>query len=540
VKPFRSLARCSILFLIAGFVSVFFFARAIAAQTSVITYHNDNHRTGWNPNETILTPAKVNASQFGLLATVAVDDEVDAQPLLVPGVNITVGKFQGKHDVVYVVTANNTVYAVDATSGTVLLSNHLGTPVFQPIGCKNNGPNVGVGSTPVIDVTRQNLYLIAYTQGSSGPVYTVHALNLGSLADTLTPQVVSGSHLLTDGSTYDFNATYQRQRPALLEANGNIYAGFGSFCDMATALSRGWVLGWNAATLAPLAGNQLFQSQATDPDDYFLASVWMSGYGLSADDSGNVLFATGNSDPSGTTYDGVTSIQESVIKLSSDLTTVLDLFTPSDWAALDAIDNEFGSGGVLILPDQPGSVPHMAVAAGKDGNLYFMNEDDLGGYSATTNNVLGTYPIGKCLCGQSYFARNGVGGVVASGGSTINLFEVVTSPKAKLLKLASTTITSGQGDSGFFTSVSSNHSATPIIWAIARPVSSTQPALTLYAFNPFSIKTPLFSAVAGQWKYYRGHYNLPPTIANGKVYVASYQQLEIFGLLAAKTADTKK
>lgn len=129
---------------------------------------------------------------------------------------------------------------------------------------------------------------------------------------------------------------------------------------------------------------------------------------------------------------------------------------------------------------------------------------------------------------------------MASGGSTINLFEVVTSPKAKLLKLASTTITSGQGDSGFFTSVSSNQSATPIIWAIARPVSSTQPALTLYAFNPFSIKTPLFSAVAGQWKYYRGHYNLPPTVANGKVYVASYQQLEIFGLLAAKAADTKK
>jgi hypothetical protein len=539
VKPFRRPVRFVRRCLIAGFVSAFFFIHAGAAQTSVITYHNDNHRTGWNPNETVLTPANVNASKFGLLATVAVDDEVDAQPLLVPGVNITVGMFQGKHDVVYVVTANNTVYAIDANVGTVLLSNHLGTPVFQPIGCKNNGPNVGVDSTPVIDVTRQNLYLIAYTQGSSGPAYTLHALNLGSLADSLTPQVVSGSHLLTDGSTYDFNATYQRQRPALLEANGNIYAGFGSFCDMATSLSRGWVLGWNAATLAPLAGNQVFQTQATDQDDYFLASVWMSGYGLAADDSGNVLFATGNSDPSGTTYDGVTSIQESVIKLSSDLTTVLDLFTPSDWAALDAIDNEFGSGGVMILEDQPGAVPHMAVAAGKDGNLYFMNADDLGGYSTTTNNVLGTYPIGKCLCGQSYFARNGVGGVVASGGSTINLFEVVTSPKAKLLKLASTTITSGQGDSGFFTSVSSNHSAAQIIWAIARPVSSTQPALTLYAFNPFSLKTPLFSGVAGQWKYYRGHYNLPPTVANGKVYVASYQQLEIFGLLAAKP-DKKK
>ena len=156
---------------------------------------------------------------------------------------------------------------------------------------------------------------------------------------------------------------------------------------------------------------ELNDTQATSPNSFFLSSIWMSGYGPAADDSGNILFVTGNSDYSGTTYDGVTNIQESVMKVSSNLTTVLDLFTPSDQGSLDQTDEDFGSGGVLVLPDQPGSLPHLAVAAGKDGNMYFMNEDNLGGYSTTKNNVFGTYSIGGCWCGESYFVdpSDGVG-----------------------------------------------------------------------------------------------------------------------------------
>src|ERR1022692_2444926 len=202
-----------------------------AAQTAVTTYHNDHYRTGWNSTETVLTPTNVNASQFGVLATVTVDDQVVAQPLVVPGVIITAGSYQGKHDVVYIVTGNDTVYAIDANAGTMLLSNHLGTPVSAPFGCPNSGPNIGITSTPVIDTGSGTLYLIAYTQDSTGPAYRVHALDLGNLTDKVTPQVVSASHQLTNGSSFAFNARYQRQRPALLEANGNIYAGFGSFCD---------------------------------------------------------------------------------------------------------------------------------------------------------------------------------------------------------------------------------------------------------------------------------------------------------------------
>jgi len=142
----------------------------------------------------------------------------------------------------------------------------------------------------------------------------------------------------------------------------------------------------------------------------------MSGYGPAADDSGNVLFVTGNSDPY--SYDGVTNLQESVVKMSPTLTTVLSLFTPDNQVSLDQGDTDFGSGGVLVLPDQAGPDPFLAVAAGKDGNMYLMNEDDLGGYSPSTNNVLGTYSVGGCWCGESYYVdpTDGTGRVVSSGG----------------------------------------------------------------------------------------------------------------------------
>jgi hypothetical protein len=212
-----------------------------AAQVSVTTYHYDTFRTGWNSNETTLTVAAVQGSTFGKLGSVALDDQVDAQPLIVPGVTITSGRFKGLHDVVYVATDNNSIYAIDATTGKVLLDPNFGPPVVRPLGCGKNNPDVGINSTPVIDLSSNTLYAVIYTQQSTGPAYFVHALDLGSLTDKVTPQLVAGSHTLTDGTTYTFSATYQRQRPAMLLANGNVYAGFGSFCDFAPNLSRGWL-----------------------------------------------------------------------------------------------------------------------------------------------------------------------------------------------------------------------------------------------------------------------------------------------------------
>ncbi len=505
-------------------------------QTAITTYHVDNGRTGWNSHETVLTPANVGSSSFGLLKTATLDGKVDSQPLYVPGVIITAGKNQGLHDVVYVATENNTIYAVDAEAGTVLLSPNFGPAAGLPATCSGKTVRVGITSTPVIDLTSNTLYVVTYTKDSTGPAYRIHALDLGSLTDKVTPQVVVASHTLTDGTTFNFNAAYQRQRPALLLANGNVYAAFGSFCDDDVTISRGILLGWSTGSLTPLPTNLTVDTQAASQDNYFLASIWMSGYGPSTDDSGNILFVTGNSDPSGTSYDGVTDIQESVVRVSPDLSTVLDLFTPSNQPHLDESDSDFGAGGVMVLPDQPGAVPHMAVAAGKVGSLFLMNVDKLGGFSTTKNNVLGTYSIGDCWCGESYFVdpSDGIGRVVTSGGYMVEVYKIRISPKPALFQVSkSPAIVGTHNYPGFFTSISSNGTANPIIWAVSHPASTTSTAIYLYAFNPESVAggtmKQILMTAAGS-----GQGNVVPVVANGEVFVASYAELEIFGLKSGR------
>ena len=504
-----------------------------SGQTAIWTYHYDNNRTGWNPHETVLTPANVSSSSFGLLQGIALDDQVDGQPLYVPNVLITAGAHQGNHDVVYVATEGNTVYAIDAHSGTVLLAPKFGAPVPFPLGCGNNGPNVGINSTPVIDLASNTMYVVIYTNDLAGPAYRIHALDLGSLADKVAPQPVEASHSLIDGTTFSFNATYHRQRPGLLLLNGTVYAGFGSFCDFYANLSRGWLLGWSAESLAPLPANQLLDTQATSFLSFFLSAIWMSGYGPSADDSGNILFVTGNSDPFGNTYDGVTNIQESVVKVSPDLTTVLDVFTPKNQAFLEQIDDDFGSGGVMVLPDQSGSTPHLAVAAGKVGAMYLMNGDNLGGYSTVHNNVLGTYKVGNCWCGPSYFVdSDGAARVVSSGGKTIKVWKLQTAPKPTLANVTSSGSVGGGQTPGFFTSISSNGSSNPIIWSLSHPSGVTN-TVSLYAFDPDSSgssMTQLLNVAAGNWPNTGGNANLVPVVADGHVFVASHKQLRIFGL----------
>lgn len=511
------------------------------AQVSITTYHYDNRRTGWNSAETALTPTAVFSKSFGVLGNVVLDDMAEAQPLVVPGVNITAGKFKGIHDVVYVVTENNSVYAINIANGNVLLNPNFGPPVANPVSCGKVGGNVGINSTPVIDLTSKTLYVMIYTQDPTGPTYRLHALDLGSLTDKVTPRVVTASHMLTDGTTFSFNATFQRQRPALLLANGNVYAAFGSFCGRSPSLSRGGILGWQTGSLTPLAGNQVTDTQATSPHDYFLSSIWMSGYGPAADDSGNILFVTGNSDPSGTTYDGITNIQESAIKVSPDLTTVLDLFTPSNVAHLDQNDLDFGSGGLMVLPDQPGSIPHLAVAAGKAGSMFLMNEDSLGGFSTLGNNVLGTYTIAPCWCGESYFVdpKDGAARIVSSGGTKITVWKVVTSPAPSLTTATNSPALNAVG-TGFFTSVSSNGTSNPVIWALSRP-SGSGTTIYLYAFAPDiggRTMKQLFMGAAGTWIANSTNSNLIPVVANGKVFVSSFKQLTILGLRTqGTTAD---
>jgi hypothetical protein len=514
-------------------------APAMAQKRAVATYHYDNQRTGWNGNETKLTPANVGSPSFGVLAEVVLDDQVDAQPLVVPNQQITAGPTPGAYQVVYVATEANTIYAISASNGAVLLSRNLGTPVPVPLGCGNNGPNVGINSTPVIDVAAQALYVVAYTLMSGIPTYQVFALNLSDLTDKIAPVTVAASHTLSDGTTYNFNAQFQRQRAALLESSGIIYAGFASFCDFAADQSRGWLLGWQASTLAPLAANTLTDTLATG--SFFLSSIWMSGYGIAAaPNGGNLFFSTGNSGPGN--YDGVSNIQESVVKVDPQLVNLLGIFTPSNEDFLDQSDTDFGSGGVLLLPPEPGPFRKLAVAAGKFGTMYLLNRASLGGFTpGGTDNVLDTKFIGPCWCGPSYFTGpDGIGRVVSSGGggpnsAQIAVWTVQTSPTVALvLEGAAPPVASGQ-DPGTFTTVSSNgtQAGTAIIWATGRPIDPNPAAVNLYAFaaTPSSGMLPLlFSSPAGSWGNTGGNANIVPLVANGHVFVASNQQLTIFGL----------
>jgi hypothetical protein len=315
--------------------------------------------------------------------------------------------------------------------------------------------------------------------------------------------------------------------------NGIIYAGFGSFCDFSASQSRGWVLGWKAATLAPLVHAELNDSQATSPTSFFLSSVWMSGFGVAGAD-GHLFFSTGNSDcnfyvspeacPSSSTYDGVTNIQESVISMQPNLAQRDGVFTPGNVFQMDIDDADLGAAGVMLIPPQPNSW-NLATIVSKDGRLWLLDRDSLP--TALDMQQLGA----GCWCGPSYFrGSDGIGRVVSSAGA-LQTWQIQTVPVPALALEGSASVPSGQ-DPGFFTVVSSHggnlHSA--IIWAVARATETTPLMLFAFAANASggSLKQ-LYSAPAGQWPNLGGNANIVPVVANGKVYVAAYQSLTIFG-----------
>lgn len=547
-------------------------------KIAVTTYHYDNLRTGWNSQETTLNPsltpppalAAAGLTEFGLLRRVPLDDLVYAQPLLVPNVTIggpnavsarvVAGSIDARtHDIAYVVTENNTIYAIDAHTGAILLNRNLGPAVSPPPYStppanftdppySNNGPRVGIESTPVIDMKNRVMYLIAYTAESQGPVYRLHAIDLATLNDTLPPVIVQACHTLADGNTViKFNPYEHRQRAALLLANGIIYAAFTSWNDLSN--SRGWLLGWQAPNLEPLKHNFLTN---TLPADGTSATIWMSGYGVAADASGSIYFATGNSSPPST--HSVNNLSESVLKVSADLSALRGIFTPVDVNALDGSDRDFGSGGVLLLPDQPGMIPHMAIAAGKEGTMFLLDRDQMGNLNTATDNFIKLNPLnGGCWCGQSYFSNN----VVTSAGDQIEVWPVpvLTLPSPQKPVYSSIDLdTSASSDPGFFTSVSSNGNANAMIWAVSRHNSADPSAdhpPTLFAFSPtpgnlsgqplFPAPSPSALVEAEQcWNFPSpadsrnsgltfANSNIVPVVANGHVYVASYGQLAIYG-----------
>jgi hypothetical protein len=513
----------------------------------VLTYHGDALRTGWFSNETLLTASNVNAQSFGLLQTVPLDGRVDAEPLVALQQTI---QGQGVHNVVYVATENNSVYAIDADSGVVLWQVNLGTPA--PDSYKNDDnvyPMVGILSTPVIDRsagTSGVMYVLADIYNGSVDSFQLHALSLSSGND-LGHVTIQFSAKLLDGTTWTFGSQYNLQRPGLLEANGNIYVAIGGNGD-GNPTTRGALVVYNATTLKKLDSG-LTNRLNDSADNFYMSSIWMSGYGVATDASGDVYFATGNSDPTKPSYNKSGNYPESVLRVSGDLKTLHSSFTPYFYFTLDQNDLDVSSGGVLLLPDQLGNIPHLAVASAKWGTLFLLNRDSLGGYTAGGPDrvVQELNTIGSCWCGPAYFVgSDGIPRVLTGGAAGVISYQLQTSPTTQLVFDSTTgpNVVNGLPDNGGTIPVVSSNGTTPgsaIVWFVQRPATSSDQdpgtPVTLYAYAGSDLSQGLFSAQAGTWTHaVNSNANIVPTVANGKVYVASNEQLQIFGLLSSLPA----
>jgi hypothetical protein len=507
----------------------------VTTQPGVFTWHNDNARTGQNLGETTLTLANVNKTQFGKLFSQPVDGYLYAQPLWVPGV--TIGGT--KHNVAYVATENNSVYAFDAdTRQKALWRVSLGTPVpsAETGDPTDLIPQLGITGTPVIDPTTNTLYVVAETKDGGG-VYNhrLHALDLGTGAEKFGGPVVidpsvAGDGGNSDGGTVAFSPINHFQRPALSLVDGVVYVPFGSNGDMDPGISHGWVVAFDASSLA--AGMVYCASPNGN-----MASLWSSGGGIAADSSNDLYFETGNG-----TFDantGGSDYGDSVVKLSTS-GTVLDYFTPFNQQTLSDNDIDLASAGLVIVPDQTGPVAHELIATGKPGYLFLVNRDDMGHYNSANNSQIvqsveyaandsnitgGDYATVAYFNGHVYFADAGTPGDGKLKAFSLSAGLLSTSPTSE----SPTAYTYP----GATPSVSANGTANGIVWALEPQGYTPSTAPVLHAYDATNLGNELYNSDQA------GSRDTPgaavkftvPTVYNGKVYVGTQTELTVFGVL---------
>ncbi len=492
----------------------------------VLTYHYDNGRTGWNRTETDLTPSSVASKSFGLLATLKVDGNVLAQPLLVSGFVMPDGT---THDVLLVATGHDSVYAFDAQSFAVLWQVSLGKPQSSnDVGCGDVVPEYGISSTPVILRSAPNTataYIVAATEPSSFSFHTqLHALNLGTGADVQPPVEISPSAKLANGATLRFDPQNQWSRTGLAAGQGSIYVGIGSHCDNNSGNISGWMLSYGPTLALQAAFHTIETPNATE-----LASIWMSGFASALDAKGDLFVVTGNGGVSGQGQDW----GESALSLPPSLAAVRSRFTPSKFRVLNDNDADFGSGGIMLLPPVAGqTAPPLAVAIGKSAVLYLLDQDRLGGVKPNDGGALQAMQIGSggqsgVWGGPAYY--DGAGGptvFVQTDSAVLRGFGVTVTGTPALTQTLSGTTRGGYG--GAFAVVSSNAGApgTGVVWLLRR-----SDPLELEAYNADTLGAPLFAANAGTWSN-RQQANpfVTPIEANGRVYAPAYKTVKVFGL----------
>jgi hypothetical protein len=488
----------------------------------VLQYHYDLNRTGWNPTETDLTPASVASANFGLLQTLKVDGNVFAQPLIVS--NFT---FPDKtvHSVLIIATGNNSVYAYDAQTYAQLWKVNLGpAQKSSDVGCSDVVPEYGISSTPVIvrGANSATIYLVAATEPTSGTfVSTLHALNLATGADRLTPTVIAPSATLSDGSTVAFDPQNQWSRASLAYNKGRIYVSIGSHCDNNQNNITGWLLAFNEA----LSQTAAFHTVQT-PGGTELASIWMSGFAPAISASGSVFVVTGNGDFTR----GQKDWGESVLELTPTLSAVRSSFTDSSFGNLNNNDTDFGSGGVMLLPPVTGqTAPPLAVAMGKSSKLFLLSQTQLGGVKPNEGGALQVQNAGgHGLWGGPAYWNGSAGPIVLTqtDSDVLKSWTVNTGSKPSLTLAQSGTSQAGYG--GSLPIVSSNGAtpATGVVWLIDR----AQEPFSIEAYNAASLGAPIFSAQIGKWSNSNDNPFLTPIEANGRVYAPGYKVVKVFGL----------
>ena len=511
------------------------------AQTDVVTWHNDNARTGQNQTESILTPNQINSANFGLLGNIRVDGKVDAQPLYVSALPIP---GQGSHNVLFIATEHDSVYAVDADSGKVYWQKTMlasGETTSDTRSCDQVVPEIGVTATPVIN--RQagpngTIYIVAMSKDASGDYFhRIHALDLTTGAEQFNgPVAVHATYPGTgDGSsngTVTFDPKQFKERPGLLLANGTLYTSWGSHCDIGPY--GGWMMAYNPTTLQQTSVID-FVPNGND------AAPWNAGAGPAADSSGNIYISLGNG-----TFDTTLNAQglpgrgdygNSLVKLNGGL-SVLDYWTMYNSNDESSHDTDLGSGGYMLLPDlvdSSGRTRHLSVAAGKDSNLYVADRDNMGHYDATNDGTIyqqltGGLP-GGVWSSPAYFNGN-----IYYGSQGSNLRSFPTSAA----RLGTTPQTSAAtfGYPGTTPSVSAYNNSNGIVWA----TENSNPAV-LHAYDANNLGTELYNSnqASGSRDHFgTGNKFIAPTIANGKVYVGTTNSVAIFGYVhqsAAPLAD---
>ncbi len=512
-------------------------------SVSVLTQHNDNNRSGWNASETALTTANVNAQHFGMLFNLPVDDQVYAQPLVVGHVSIN----GGFHNVVIVATVNNSVYAFDGDNGALYWQKNFTASGMRPPqrfdmtgACSGTYQdfsfNIGIVGTPVIDAATGKIYFVARSTDGANFVQHLHAINVVDGSEAVgSPTPINATYSGNgDGSVngvITFDAQRQNQRQGLTLVNGTVYVTFSSHCDWGPY--HGWVLGYDAATLQQ-------RVVYNDTPNGYAGGMWESGAGMAADASGNLYVVTGN----GSVGDAgsPTNLKNrgsSALKLtpSGNTLSVASYFTPYNYQMLNDYDLDYGGMGSLLIPNTT-----LFLTGGKDGNLYLLDRDNMGGFQPSSNNVHQVVALGSndinMHCQAAYY-KGGSGEFVYVWSENDPLRAIPVTPNG-LLALSGesiSTVAGPTGQSGAILSVSSNgaQAGTAILWAAHASSGDAEhdvrPGI-LRAFDANDVTNELWNnqqSPSDQSGYYAKF--SAPTIANGHVYLPTFSnKVVVYGL----------